>query len=204
MDYKKLINGFKSKEKRVENLIFLLVILIITLIIINNILDGENKKDGGIKSNSKSNKIIEINSEKILEVDEYNYSLNYNNPEFEKRLEIVLNKIKGVSNATVLITYAQTEEIVPIYNENNSTSEIEEGEGNNKKITKEEEISKDIILDNSSNVLIQKKLSPKVEGAIIIANGVDDVNVKKDILSAVEVVTGLATHKIQVFEKGEN
>ena len=59
-------------------------------------------------------------------------------------------------------------------------------------------------LDNSSNVLIQKKLSPKVEGAIIIANGVDDVNVKKDILSAVEVVTGLATHKIQVFEKGEN
>lgn len=204
MDYKKLINGFKSKEKRVENLIFLLVILIITLIIINNILDGENKKDGGIKSNSKSNKIIESNSEKILEVDEYNYSLNYNNPEFEKRLENVLNKIKGVSNATVLITYAQTEEIVPIYNENNSTSEIEEGEGNNKKITKEEEISKDIILDNSSNVLIQKKLSPKVEGAIIIANGVDDVNVKKDILSAVEVVTGLATHKIQVFEKGEN
>ena len=200
MDYKKLINGFKSKEKRVENLIFLLVILIITLIIINNILDGENKKDGEIKSN----KIIESNSEKILEVDEYNYSLNYNNPEFEKRLEIVLNKIKGVSNATVLITYAQTEEIVPIYNENNSTSEIEEGEGNNKKITKEEEISKDIILDNSSNVLIQKKLSPKVEGAIIIANGVDDVNVKKDILSAVEVVTGLATHKIQVFEKGEN
>lgn len=204
MDYKKLINGFKSKEKRVENLIFLLVILIITLIIINNILDGENKKDGGIKSNSKSNKIIESNSEKILEVDEYNYSLNYNNPEFEKRLENVLNKIKGVSNATVLITYAQTEEIVPIYNENNSISEIEEGEGNNKKITKEEEISKDIILDNSSNVLIQKKLSPKVEGAIIIANGVDDVNVKKDILSAVEVVTGLATHKIQVFEKGEN
>ena len=204
MDYKKLINGFKSKEKRVENLIFLLVILIITLIIINNILDGENKKDGGIKSNSKSNKIIESNSEEILEVDEYNYSLNYNNPEFEKRLENVLNKIKGVSNATVLITYAQTEEIVPIYNENNSTSEIEEGEGNNKKITKEEEISKDIILDNSSNVLIQKKLSPKVEGAIIIANGVDDVNVKKDILSAVEVVTGLATHKIQVFEKGEN
>lgn len=204
MDYKKLINGFKSKEKRVENLIFLLVILIITLIIINNILDGENKKDGGIKSNSKSNKIIESNSEEILEVDEYNYSLNYNNPEFEKRLENVLNKIKGVSNATVLITYAQTEEIVPIYNENNSISEIEEGEGNNKKITKEEEISKDIILDNSSNVLIQKKLSPKVEGAIIIASGVDDVNVKKDILSAVEVVTGLATHKIQVFEKGEN
>lgn len=200
MDYKKLINGFKSKEKRIENLIFLLVILIITLIIINNILDGENKEDGG----SRSNKSVESNSEKILDVDEFNYSLNYNNPEFEKRLENVLNKIKGVSNATVLITYAQSEEIVPIYNENNSTSEIEEGEGNNKKITKEEEISKDIILDDSSNVLIQKKLSPKVEGAIIIANGVDDVNVKKDILSAVEVVTGLATHKIQVFEKGEN
>ena len=204
MDYKKLINGFKNKEKRVENLIFLLVILIITLIIINNILDGENKENISHKENGKNGRSIEISSKNIENADEFNYSLNYTNPEFEKRLENVLNKIKGVSNVTVLITYAQTEEIVPVYNENNSTSEIEEGEGNNKKITKEEEISKDIILDDSSNILIQKKLSPKVEGAIIIANGVDDVNVKKDILSAVEVVTGLATHKIQVFEKGEN
>ena len=40
------------------------------------------------------------------------------------------------------------------------------------------------------------------EGAIIAAQGASNANVKANIISAVEAVTGLATHKIQVFEMG--
>ena len=39
-----------------------------------------------------------------------------------------------------------------------------------------------------------------MEGAIITAKGADNVAVKTNIIQAVEAVTGLATHKIQVFE----
>ena len=39
-----------------------------------------------------------------------------------------------------------------------------------------------------------------IEGAIITAQGAGNANVKSSIVSAVEAVTGLAVHKIQVFE----
>ena len=45
---------------------------------------------------------------------------------------------------------------------------------------------------------------PKIEGAIILAEGADDANIKNNIIVAVEAVTGLSTHKIQVFKLGAN
>ena len=45
----------------------------------------------------------------------------------------------------------------------------------------------------------QKVILPKIEGAIITAEGANSVNIKANIVQAVEVATGLATHKIQVF-----
>ena len=41
---------------------------------------------------------------------------------------------------------------------------------------------------------------PKMEGAIVIAKGAQNTIVKENITHAVEAATGLAVHKIQVFE----
>lgn len=185
---KKILKIFENKEKRIENLVFLLIILVITLIIINSILKDEDED----KENVNNNNLISFESEKNLE-----QSIEVNN--LEKRLEETLGKIKGVSKVNVLITYSETEEIVPLYNLNNSKSKTEEGE----KITEEESITKDVLLDNSSNVLTQKIISPKMEGAVVIAKGAENMEVKANIISAVEAVTGLASHKIQVFEMGD-
>ena len=46
----------------------------------------------------------------------------------------------------------------------------------------------------------QSIISPTVEGAIVAASGANIAEVKTNIIQAVEAVTGLATHKIQVFE----
>ena len=48
--------------------------------------------------------------------------------------------------------------------------------------------------------ITQKVVKPKVEGAIITAKGASNAEIKTNIIQAVEAVTGLATHKIQVFE----
>ena len=45
---------------------------------------------------------------------------------------------------------------------------------------------------------------PTLEGAIIIAEGGGNSDVKSSIVSAVEAATGLLTHKIQVFEMSKN
>ena len=40
---------------------------------------------------------------------------------------------------------------------------------------------------------------PKIEGAIVIAEGAGNANVKANIIQAVAAVTGVATYKVQVF-----
>ena len=55
--------------------------------------------------------------------------------------------------------------------------------------------------ENGEKVPItQSIISPKVEGAIVTAQGAGNSLVKTNIIQAVEAVTGVATHKIQVFQ----
>lgn len=64
--------------------------------------------------------------------------------------------------------------------------------------SKKEVIYKEI--DGEKIPVTQSIISPKVEGAIVAANGANVAEVKTNIIQAVEAVTGLPTHKIQVFE----
>ena len=66
----------------------------------------------------------------------------------------------------------------------------------------EESTKKEVIFtdENGSNVPATKTVvNPKVEGVIVIAEGAGDANVKANIISAVEAVTGVQAHKVQVF-----
>ncbi len=67
----------------------------------------------------------------------------------------------------------------------------------------ETETKKEIVYDEKSGtktIITQSIVSPKIEGAIITAEGGNNTNTKANIIQAVEAVTGLPTHKIQVFE----
>lgn len=45
-----------------------------------------------------------------------------------------------------------------------------------------------------------KVIMPKIEGAVIIAEGGKNAEIKTNIIQAVAAATGLSTYKIQVFE----
>lgn len=124
--------------------------------------------------------------------------------ELEKNLETILSRIQGVGEVKVFINYSESSEVVPMYNEasKNSNTEETDTQGGIRKI-QEQDSQKEIIYkeENGEKVPITKKIvEPKVQGAIITAKGASDVNIKTSIIQAVEAVTGLATHKIQVFE----
>ena len=91
-----------------------------------------------------------------------------------------------------------------MYNENSKTSSTEETDtSGGKRIIEQKDTQKDIIYKEDSGdkvPITQKVIQPKVEGAIITAEGANNAVVKTNIIQAVEAVTGLATHKIQVFE----
>lgn len=191
MFLEKIKKIFNNKEKRVENLISFLVILVITLIFINKILKEDNKKEDTDYTNEVGVELASDNS-------------NILSNELEKKLENILEKINGVGNVSVLLTYSESSSLVPIYNVSQSTSTTEEKDtsGGTRTITSEDN-KKDVITDSSSNIVTEKQIMPKVEGAIVTAQGAKDSNIKSSIISAVEAVTGLANHKIQVFEMGD-
>ena len=66
---------------------------------------------------------------------------------------------------------------------------------------------REVIYEESNgqrSVVTSSVITPEIKGAVIIARGANNSVVKSNIIQAVEVATGLPTHKIQVFEmKGE-
>ena len=198
---KGLINpedGNKNNKKKIENLVFFVVILIVTIVIINIIWNGDkdNSKDKGVQ-NDTSKQLASSNTSSLQ------VSSNTTN-ELEMKLEDSLSKIQGVGEVNVFINYSESSEIIPMYNESTQTSNTEETDTSGGTRTIEETDSqKEIIYEESDGektVITQKVIEPQIEGAIITAKGAGNAEVKTSIIQAVEAVTGLATHKIQVFE----
>lgn len=200
---KKLINTEEEKQegnnkKKIENLVFLVVILIITVVAINAIWNGNSKKNKQDENSQNSKQLAQNMNNTTIETS------SNTSKELEKNLETILSRIQGVGEVKVFINYSESSEIIPMYNESakNSNTEETDTQGGIRKI-QEQDSQKEIIYkeDNGEKIPITKKIvEPKVQGAIITAKGAGDVNIKTSIIQAVEAVTGLATHKIQVFE----
>ena len=188
----KLNKFFKSEgndKKKTENLVFLLIILIVTVIAINVIWKDGETKDSNTVDNSKK---LAVN---------YEEKTTYHKDSLEVKLENILSDINGVGNVDVLITYNETEEVIPIYNKKDKKSVTNETDSSGgTRIVEESDTSQEVIYQNEE-IIVQKTISPKIEGAIITATGANNSIVKTNIIQAVEAATGLATHKIQVFEK---
>ncbi len=181
----------QNNKRKVENLVVGILIIIITVIAINTILT-DNKKN---KQTKQNNTVVNTISEE---------KSNINGNKLEERLEGILSKINGVGNVEVLINYSESEEIVAMYNENRKeTSTQEEDETGGTRVITENDIKRDVIYKEEGGEktpITQKTVMPKIEGTIITAEGAGDANVKESIIQAVSAATGLASHKIQVFQ----
>ena len=189
--------GEGNDKKKIENLIFLVVILVITIIAINVIWKDNNT------SNDNQNTVT---SKQLATSNNMNNETTniQNADDLEKKLENILSKIQGVGEVTVCINYSESSEVVAMYNENSKVSTTEETDtsGGVRKI-EQTDVQKDIVYkeeDGEKTPITQKIVQPKIEGAIIAAKGAGNATIKTNIIQAVEAVTGLATHKIQVFE----
>lgn len=187
----------KDNKKTIENLVVFVIILIITIIAINTIWKKDNKTESNKNTNSMSKQLAVTNQT----VNKNSEVLDDN---IEERLKNILSKIEGVGNVDVLITYSRTSQVVPLYNEDlqESITEETDKEGGTRKIN-ENSTKKDIIYQENNGEktpITQSIVSPKIEGAVITAEGASNASVKSNIISAVEAVTGIGSHKIQVFE----
>lgn len=189
-----------NNKRNIENLVVFLILLIITIIAINTIWGDKKEETKSQESNETSYKQLAENLDS---------KINSNNKEFneynlEQSLEDILSKMAGVGKVQVLVTYSETSEVVAMYNEKNTSNNTEETDtnGGTRRIS-QTDTDKEIIYEekNGEKVPItQKVIMPKIEGAVITAEGAGNINVKTNIIQAVSAATGLSTYRIQVFE----
>lgn len=184
-------NDGSNTKKKTENLFVFIIILIVTFIAINNVWNDDTQEE--------ANTIVENAKLAISEPTTVESST-----EFEQRLENILKTIKDVGNVKVLINYSETSEVIAMYNETTNENTTQESDSNGgTRTSTDTQISKEVVMEDAgsgSSPVTQKVKMPKIEGAIITATGAANANVKTNIIIAVEAVTGLASHKIQVFE----
>lgn len=182
----------KDKKKQIENIVVFIIILIITVLIINNMWSG-GEKNNDSESVQDTSKVLA-------------HTTSTGQDNLENNLEDILETINGVGRVNVLIKYSESSTVVAMYNETISESSTKENDGDGgSKDVKETENKKEIVYtdeDGTNKPITEKVVMPVIEGAIITAQGAGNANVKASIVSAVEAVTGLAVHKIQVFEMG--
>lgn len=185
-----------NNKKKIENILVFIVILAITIVAINYIWNGDkwSQSSNSVPDAENDNTVVQVSSD-----------VNYD--ENEEKLANILSNIAGVGRVKVLLTYSQTSTYVPIYNENvKSSNTTETDSAGGSRTVEENDSQKEVIYkeDSSGNrePVTQSIISPKIEGAIITAEGADNAEVKTAIVQAVEAATGLATHKIQVFKMG--
>lgn len=188
--FKKVKGEKTNSKKKIENLVSLIIILIITVIIMNRIWNGDTQKTEENKTEGNTS---------VLATEE-----DTTKEELEKKLENILSTVKGVGEVNVFINYSESSSIEPLYDETTTTSTTEEGDssGGTRNVT-ETETQKDVVFSEKSGnkePVTQKTTMPVIQGAIVTAEGAEDVTVKTNIISAVGAVTGLSIDKVQVFE----
>ena len=148
---KGLINpeeGNTSNKKEIENLVFFVVILIITIIIINIIWNGDKESNQNKEVQNDTSKQLASTNTSSLEV------ASSNSNELEIKLEEILSKIQGVGEVNVFINYSESSEIIPMYNENTKTSNTQETDTSGGTRTIEESDSqKEIIYEENDGGL---------------------------------------------------
>ena len=162
-----------------------------------NIFSGDKSE----KQSSNYNNAELVYSNDVLQEQE---TVSYKD-DLKSELINILKKINGVGEVDVLITYSETSKLVPVYNENSSESKTsEEDTEGGTRVIESYDSSKEVVTDESSEPITERIIMPKIEGAIVICEGANDINVKNNVISAVEAATGLKVHKIQVFEMKNN
>ena len=186
--------GQISNKKKIENMVFLIVVLVITLMAMNYIWNGKKEEKNDEDENSSYDKVLASTENKTTNSKE----------EFVKNIEDILSTIKDVGDVKVLLNYSETSSLVPLYDESTTTSSTEEQDtsGGTRNVT-ETQSQKDVVFSESSGSkepITQKTLMPVIQGAIITAKGAGNAVVKTDIINAMQALTGLSADKIQVFE----
>lgn len=137
---------------------------------------------GGIK-NKKSDNTTEIVTEDCATAEEYATFL-------ENKLCNVLSKVSGAGQVNVVITLESGFSFD--YATNTETKTTTSGDN-------ETTITTETVILVSNQPVISKQNYPTIKGVVVVADGANDINVKLNIISAIETILQVDRQNITIL-----
>nr|WP_258567780.1 stage III sporulation protein AG [Paenactinomyces guangxiensis] len=126
--------------------------------------------------------------------------------EYEAQLAEVLSKIVGVDDVSVIVNLDSTEEeVVQVdVRESEQVTEEVDKKGGNRSTTQNTNDKKTAYYrtDNGEKPVVVKRMKPKVRGVLVVARGVENLQVKAIVIEAVQRTLDVPVHRISVLPKG--
>lgn len=174
-----------NNKKLVNNLFIILLISIIALIGVS--IFTTNKKETVLTPTSNV-------MQKVVSEDNYNIYL-------ENKLADILEKLNGVGEVNVMITFEDSIESIPA---SNTTKTIEttkevDAEGGTREVNREDVDIQMVSSSNDDEIVVLKEVNPTVKGVIVVANGAENGEIKEKLYEAVKTVLGVSGNKVQVY-----
>lgn len=179
---------FFQKLKSIKNIEIVIAVLLIAVMLL--IYFGSTSS-----GTSKTQKQNNVNN--ILYTDAESY-VN----DLETRIEETLSKINGAGRVSVVITLSSSSELIIAKDVEQTTHT--ESVTKNGVTTKTEEIvviEKPILVDGGSGdePLVLLEVMPKIAGVVVVAEGANDVNVKLNLLKAIQALLTVPSGSIEIL-----
>lgn len=206
----KFLSSLKTKDKKTTKMqyIALLVLIAVFILLISNVFSSNQSENQLAEPPSmmESSTGDEDNETwKQSDVSDATSKIGDLEAAYERDLVQLLDKITGVSDVEVMVNLDATNE--QVYEKNlvigsQVTSESDQNGGSRKIDDETREQTVVIIRQGEQEVplLIQTK-KPQVRGVLVVANGVDNLEVKKWVLEAVSKVLDVPAHRVSVMPK---
>ena len=177
-DWLKNISFFK-KLKQVKHIGLIITIIFILILLI--ILFGNFNISTSSAISASTSDVTYTNSVEYAE-------------QIESKLKNLISKIKGTGRVEVMLTLDSGTSVVLASNDETKTIT------SNGSTTTTVSATPIILNQNGNNLpVIVEEIVPKIKGVVIVSSGAKDVNVKLNILNAVQTLTGLSSSQIQIL-----
>lgn len=197
----KMESEMKNPSKKTKYRIIIGLIALLFIIVGNAFTSAPEKQQNTepmLQENQETKETFSDKNSKARSAQELEKS-------YEKDLETMLDKIKGVSETEVMVNLDSTK--VKIYEKNlitgeQITAEMDKNGGSRKIEDHTNETQVVIVRQGEKEVpLLTQTKKPDVRGVFVVAKGVDHATVKQWVVESVSRVLDVPTHKVTVMPK---
>lgn len=196
-------NEKDEKEKKISaKFLIILLILGIILMFSSNLFQAKKPEVPVLKSQTEQVKDVptfgQKNSDSKSIIEKYE-------KEYEQQLKEALESVAGVKDVTIEINLDSSEEKILDKNtvKRSQTTDETDKEGGKRKVEDESTDEKTVIVrqgDKEAPIILREN-KPKVRGVLVVAKGVDNLQVKQMVKEAVTRMLDVPSHRVSVLPK---